>query len=141
MIWLEYAITGLFAGFLAGYLGIGGGLVLVPVLSWLFARDPATAGMAVQIGVTALALGLCFFLPSDVRMQRLETSHRDFRIRMEDVARAYHAALLHDPSAAMRDFCAPDAIWRGYHPFNEIRDPQTVSRDFWVPLQTSLTPE
>ena len=56
MIWLEYAITGLFAGFLAGYLGIGGGLVLVPVLSWLFARDAATAGMAVQIAVaTSLA--------------------------------------------------------------------------------------
>jgi uncharacterized membrane protein YfcA len=56
MIWLEYAITGLFAGFLAGYLGIGGGLVLVPVLSWLFARDTATAGMAVQMAVaTSLA--------------------------------------------------------------------------------------
>jgi len=56
MIWLEYAITGLFAGFLAGYLGIGGGLVLVPVLSWLFTRDPATAGMAVQMAVaTSLA--------------------------------------------------------------------------------------
>ncbi len=56
MIWLEYALTGLFAGFLAGYLGIGGGLVLVPVLSWLFSQDPATAGMAVQMAVaTSLA--------------------------------------------------------------------------------------
>ena len=56
MIWLEYAITGLFAGFLAGYLGIGGGLVLVPVLSWLFTRDPVIAPMAVQMAVaTSLA--------------------------------------------------------------------------------------
>jgi len=56
MIWLEYAFTGLFAGFLAGYLGIGGGLVLVPVLSWLFSRDPALADISVQMAVaTSLA--------------------------------------------------------------------------------------
>ena len=56
MIWVEYAFTGLLAGFLAGYLGIGGGLVLVPALSWLFSRDPAIADMAVQMAVaTSLA--------------------------------------------------------------------------------------
>jgi len=56
MIWIEYAVTGLVAGFFAGFLGIGGGLVLVPALSWLFSRDPATAGMAVQMAVaTSLA--------------------------------------------------------------------------------------
>ena len=56
MIWVEYALTGLFAGFMAGYLGIGGGLVLVPALSWLFSQDPATADMAVQMAVaTSLA--------------------------------------------------------------------------------------
>src|SRR5210317_1360169 len=56
MIWFEYALTGICAGFLAGYLGIGGGLVLVPVLSWIFSHDPATAGVAVQMAVaTSLA--------------------------------------------------------------------------------------
>ena len=56
MIWLWYALTGIVAGFLAGYLGIGGGLVLVPALSWLFSQDPATASVAVQMAVaTSLA--------------------------------------------------------------------------------------
>lgn len=81
-------------------------LSAVGLLPWLefpavFGDTPLPkAGMAVQIGVTALALGLCFFLPSDVRMQRLETSHRDFRIRMEDVARAYHAVHAADREGA-----------------------------------------
>jgi uncharacterized membrane protein YfcA len=60
MIWLEYAITGLFAGFLAGYLGIGGGLVLVPVLSWLFSQDPATANIAVQMAVATSLTTMLF---------------------------------------------------------------------------------
>jgi uncharacterized membrane protein YfcA len=56
MIWVEYALTGLLAGFLAGYLGIGGGLVLVPVLSFLFSQDPALADVAIQMAVaTSLA--------------------------------------------------------------------------------------
>ncbi|MCP4044412.1 MAG: sulfite exporter TauE/SafE family protein [Gammaproteobacteria bacterium] len=56
MIWVEYALTGLLAGFLAGYLGIGGGLVLVPALSFLFSQNPAIADIAVQMAVaTSLA--------------------------------------------------------------------------------------
>jgi hypothetical protein len=65
MIWIEYAITGLLGGFLAGYLGIGGGMVLVPVLSWLFSRHPATADTAVQMAVaTSLATMLFSSLSS-----------------------------------------------------------------------------
>lgn len=65
MIWMEFALTGIFAGFLAGYLGIGGGLVLVPALSWIFSRDPATAGVAVQMAVaTSLATMLFSSLSS-----------------------------------------------------------------------------
>lgn len=65
MIWIEFALTGIFAGFMAGYLGIGGGLVLVPVLSWIFSRDPAITGVAVQMAVaTSLATMLFSSLSS-----------------------------------------------------------------------------
>lgn len=50
------------------------------------------AGMYAQIGLTGLALLLCFFLPSNARIMRLETSHRRFSIGMQDVARAYAVA-------------------------------------------------
>ncbi|MGR3378568.1 DNA repair protein [Salipiger abyssi] len=50
------------------------------------------AGIYVQLGLTALACGLLFFLPANARMMALETSHRRFHIGMKDVARAYAAA-------------------------------------------------
>jgi uncharacterized membrane protein YfcA len=65
MIWLEFAITGIIAGFLAGYLGIGGGLVLVPALTLLLSRNPALAQHAVHMAVaTSLATMLLASLSS-----------------------------------------------------------------------------
>ncbi len=66
MPWLEYALTGLAGGFLAGYLGIGGGLILVPALSWLFSRDPAIAGVAVQMAVATSLASMLFSSMSSV---------------------------------------------------------------------------
>jgi hypothetical protein len=50
------------------------------------------AGQIAQIGLSVLAVMLCFFLPANARIMALETSHRRFNIGMQDVARAYHAA-------------------------------------------------
>ncbi|WP_020040223.1 hypothetical protein [Salipiger mucosus] len=50
------------------------------------------AGIYVQLGITALAVGLLFFLPANGRIMALETSHRRFHMNMKDVARAYAAS-------------------------------------------------
>ena len=54
------------------------------------------AGMFVQIGITILAAGICFFLPSNSRIIQLENSHRQFSIGMTDVSRAYGAVHVAD---------------------------------------------
>lgn len=50
------------------------------------------AGMWIQMGLTLLFVILCFFLPANARMARLERSHRSFQMGVEDVARAYRMA-------------------------------------------------
>ncbi len=54
------------------------------------------AGKYAMIGLTLLFCLLCFFLPANARMARLEGSHRSFQISMEDVKRAYALAHLAD---------------------------------------------
>jgi len=47
------------------------------------------AGMALQIGFTVLCVALAFFVPASGRILMLEKAHRNFKISMDDVARAY----------------------------------------------------
>jgi len=59
------------------------------------------------------------------------------------LVRQFHAALDAangaDIEQAMGQYCAPDLVWRGYHPFNELTGPKAVAKAFWIPLKTSLT--
>jgi hypothetical protein len=64
--------------------------------------QPVDAGPAVQLALTALLVGLCFFVPSNDRVMRLETSHRSFRVTMWDVARAYQSAHAADREGTFR---------------------------------------
>jgi hypothetical protein len=68
------------------------------------------AGMYAQIGLTVLAVGLCFFLPSNRRIMTLENSHRNFSIGMEDVARAYAAVHAADRAETFRLSSEFDAV-------------------------------
>lgn len=58
------------------------------------------AGMWLQLGLTGLMLLLMIFLPGNLRIARLERSHRSFAMGMEDVARAYARAHAADRAGA-----------------------------------------
>ncbi|NUB42887.1 DNA repair protein [Fertoebacter nigrum] len=88
-----YLLVGLALALLAATLMAAVGWLPWPdlVLTFGGAALPM-AGMWVQVALTALLLLMCFFLPANARMARLERSHRSFQISMEDVRRAYSTA-------------------------------------------------
>jgi len=70
-MYFEFAVIGIIAGYLAGFLGIGGGFVVVPALTLLFLRDAATAPLAIHMAVaTSLATMLVTSLSSILAHQR-----------------------------------------------------------------------
>jgi hypothetical protein len=79
-------------------------MAIVGVIPWVSLNVISTSGDSVFVGVwfqalgTALLLGLCAFLPSVHHIQHLEKSHRNFKLSMDDVARAYQISHTSDRS-------------------------------------------
>lgn len=85
---------------------------------------------------------------------RMQTRRQPYKLQTEKTrkmpklqaakscAKSFHAAL-HDPSRTLEDaaqsYLSPDHLWRGFHPFNELRGPHAVAEGFWKPLSHSLT--
>nr|WP_283254950.1 nuclear transport factor 2 family protein [Marivita sp. GX14005] len=44
-----------------------------------------------------------------------------------------------DPSESLARYCAPDLIWRGYHPVGLLTGPDAVANGFWKPLHGAMT--
>lgn len=84
------------AGLVIASLLAGFGIIPWPQIALFFGGQAVPqAGMWLQLGLTALILMLLVFLPGNIRITRLERSHRKFSLSMKDVARAYrqvHAA-------------------------------------------------
>lgn len=70
--WLLYVATGIFAGLLAGLLGVGGGLVIVPVLAFIFA---AQGFPAAQIMHLALGTSLASIMFTSISSLRTHHAH------------------------------------------------------------------
>lgn len=67
-----YLALGLVSGFIAGLLGVGGGLVLVPVLSWLYAAQGFPAGYNIHL---ALGTSLAVIVLTSVASLRAHHGH------------------------------------------------------------------
>lgn len=66
------------------------GLLPMPAFGLTVDGAPVDGGgMVLLIAANLLLATICLFLPANIRMSRLERSHRAFAISMEDVASAY----------------------------------------------------
>jgi uncharacterized protein len=65
---VKLALIGLVAGFMSALLGVGGGIVVVPLLILLLAYTPhvATTTALAAIGITALAGAITFAIAGEV---------------------------------------------------------------------------
>ncbi len=74
------------------------GMAALGVMPWLqFSADfngihYDNAGQIAQITLTVAVILMCFLIPMNGRIMRLENSHRRFEIGMQDIARAYAIA-------------------------------------------------
>lgn len=87
------------------------------------------AGQVAQIGLTVLAVLLCFYLPANARMMALENAHRRFHLNMEDVARAYAAAHAADRAGMFRIQSEFDAVRERLAYMREHPDLETLEPD------------
>ncbi len=108
MIFFEFALIGLVAGYLAGFLGIGGGFVVVPSLTWIFLQQPETAPWAIHMAV-ATSLG-CMLVTS---VSSITAHHRKGAIRWS-LVRSLTPGLLAGAvlGAALADFLNGDVLVR-----------------------------
>lgn len=67
-----YFALGLAAGFMAGLLGVGGGLLMVPVLTWAFAQQGFVAQYNIHL---ALATSLAVIVPTALSSLRAHHAH------------------------------------------------------------------
>ncbi len=66
-LWTEFLAVGCGAGFLAGLLGIGGGMVMVPLMTWLLDHRGFPPDALVKVAVATSLSTICFTSLASVR--------------------------------------------------------------------------
>jgi len=67
MYWALYCVVGAFSGLLAGLLGVGGGLVIVPMLTFLFAAQHLPAPYVLHLALGTSLASIMFTSISSMR--------------------------------------------------------------------------
>ncbi len=59
--------------------------------------------------------------------------------RIQTYYRALDEAGLSDVESVLANFYSSDVLWRGCHPFHEIRGVGPLAQQFWIPLRRAIT--
>ncbi len=98
-----YLGLGLIAGFIAGLLGVGGGLILVPALSWIYAHQGFPAEYNIHM---ALATSLATIVLTS--LASLRAHHRHGAVRWQAVRRIAPGIVLGTLAGAVAAAGLPD---------------------------------
>lgn len=100
--WVSLGAIALLALFMTGATALAFlGLMPWPELIAVYGGEPVpNAGQWVQVILTVLSIALCFFVPPAARVLKLEDSHRDFTLSMDDIAKAYQVSHAADRNGA-----------------------------------------
>lgn len=72
-------LSGCVGGFLAGLLGVGGGLIFIPILTWLFSSDPSLTNEDIVRFTLANSIGLVFMSGTSGIYRQIKMGIYDFR--------------------------------------------------------------
>lgn len=72
--WIAYLVLGLFAGFVAGLLGVGGGLIIVPVLVFIFTAHHFPEQYVVHLALGTALASIIFTSISSMRAHHLHAA-------------------------------------------------------------------
>lgn len=102
----DLALLGLLTGFLAGLLGIGGGMLLVPFIAWILGAQRVAPELAVKMAIATSMATIMFTALASVRAH-----HRRGAVRWDIVRRLAPGIVLGGLGASLGVFALLKGAW------------------------------